>query len=81
MFFKTRQEKRDENNTDYKKGVRELQEAWWKIKAIVCDWRKWLLWWFPDIPTQMCNFSSSSYNQKIYNEKNLHYTRTKFLNR
>jgi len=47
---------KNENNTDYKKWIKELQEVWWIIKALVCDWRKWLLWWFPDIPTQMCNF-------------------------
>lgn len=47
---------KNENNTDYKAWVKELQEQWWIIKAIVCDWRKWLLTWFPDIPTQMCNF-------------------------
>jgi len=47
---------KNENNTDYKNWVRELQKVWWIIKAIVCDWRKWLLTWFPDIPTQMCNF-------------------------
>ncbi len=46
----------NENNTDYKNWVKELQEQWWIIKAIVCDWRKWLLTWFPNIPTQMCNF-------------------------
>lgn len=47
---------KNENNTDYKNWVKELIQQWWIIKAIVCDWRKWLLWWFPDIPTQMCNF-------------------------
>lgn len=47
---------KNENNTDYKNWVKELIEQWWIIKAIVCDWRKWLLWWFPNIPTQMCNF-------------------------
>jgi len=47
---------KNENNTDYKNGVRELQKQWWIIKAIVCDWRRWVLTWFPDIPTQMCNF-------------------------
>jgi len=46
----------NENNTDYKNWVKELQELWWIIKTIVCDWRKGLLTWFPDIPTQMCNF-------------------------
>lgn len=47
---------KNENNTDYKAWVKQLQEEWWIIKAIVCDWRKWLLTWFPNIPTQMCNF-------------------------
>lgn len=46
----------NENNTDYKNGVKELQQQWWIIKAIVCDGRKGLLNGFPDIPTQMCNF-------------------------
>jgi len=47
---------KNENNTDYKNWIKELENKWWKIKAIVCDWRKWLLTWFPNIPTQMCNF-------------------------
>jgi hypothetical protein len=46
----------NENNSDYKNWVRELEKAWWIIKAIVCDWRKGLLTWFSNIPTQMCNF-------------------------
>ena len=46
----------NENNYDYKEWIKDLQKQWWIIKAIVCDWRKWLLTWFTDIPTQMCNF-------------------------
>lgn len=46
----------NENNTDYKNWVKELQNSWWIIKAIVCDGRKGLLTWFSDIPTQMCQF-------------------------
>jgi len=45
-----------ENNFSYKQWVRELQEQWWNIQAIVCDGRRWLLGWFDDIPTQMCQF-------------------------
>lgn len=68
MAFKDYKEKKiinfkivkNENNTDYKNWVKELIEQWWIIKAIVCDWRKWLLWWFPKIPTQMCNFHQVS---------------------
>ena len=64
MVFKDYQNKKmlhyklvdNENNTDYKNWVKELQDKWWIIKAIVCDWRRWLLTGFWDIPTQMCNF-------------------------
>lgn len=45
-----------ETNDAYKNWIRKLQEQWRMIKAIVCDGRRWLLWWFGDIPTQMCQF-------------------------
>ena len=47
-----------ETNIEYKAWVKELQNEWWIIKAIVSDWRKWLLGSFNDmnIPTQMCQF-------------------------
>ena len=32
-----------ENYQYYKDWIKELQEEWWKILAIVCDWKKWLL--------------------------------------
>ena len=40
----------------YKQWVQELINYWWKIKAIVCDGKRWLLGWFGSIPTQMCHF-------------------------
>ncbi len=40
----------------YKQWIRELQAGWIEITGIVCDWRRWLLWGFWDIPTQMCLF-------------------------
>lgn len=40
----------------YKEWVQELIKSWRKIKAIVCDWKRGLLWGFGDIPTQMCQF-------------------------
>ncbi len=43
-----------ETNEMYRKWMKELQEKWRNIIAIVCDWRQWLLWWFWGIPTQMC---------------------------
>ena len=45
-----------ETNKEYKAWIEHLQQEWRTIKAIVCDWRRWLLWWFDDIPTQMCHF-------------------------
>lgn len=47
---------KSENYFSYKFWVDELIEEWWKVKAIVCDWKRGLLWWFWDIPTQMCNY-------------------------
>ena len=47
---------KNESNKIYRKGVQELQEQWWEIEAIVCDWKKWLLSSFSKIPTQMCQF-------------------------
>ena len=43
-----------ETNEMYRKWIREIQAMWIRITGIVCDWRRWLLWWFGDIPTQMC---------------------------
>lgn len=43
-----------ETNLVYKRWFEFLKEKWWIIQAIVCDWRKWLLWWFWPIPVQMC---------------------------
>lgn len=40
----------------YKQWVQELINYWWKIRAIVCDGKRWLLGWFGSIPTQMCHF-------------------------
>lgn len=46
----------NENYASYLFGINELKKEWWKIKAIVCDGKRWLLWGFWNIPTQMCNF-------------------------
>jgi hypothetical protein len=51
-----RKEVRWETIQDYRDWVRLLQNQWRIIKAIVCDWKKWLLWWFWSIPVQMCIF-------------------------
>ena len=45
-----------ETNDDYRRWVYYLIAKWREIKAIVCDWRRWLLWWFEWISTQMCHF-------------------------
>ena len=46
----------NESASDYKLGVKGLQDEWWAIEAIVSDGKRGLLWWFGDIPTQMCQF-------------------------
>ncbi len=45
-----------ETNKAYKEWIMDLEKEWWEIEAIVCDGRRWLLWWFENIPTQMCQF-------------------------
>lgn len=45
-----------ETNEWYRRWIRDLERQWWNILAIVSDWRRWLLWWFWDKPTQMCQF-------------------------
>jgi len=45
-----------ETNQAYKDWVKYLIDKWVIIKAIVSDWRRWLLGWFGWIPTQMCHF-------------------------
>ncbi len=58
-----------ETNEAYKKWVQLLQEQWWIIKAIVCDWRRWLLWWFSEIPTQMCHFHQEQIIRRYITKK------------
>jgi hypothetical protein len=43
-----------ETNDKYKEWFWFLIQKRRKILGIVCDWRQWLLWWFLEIPTQMC---------------------------
>lgn len=45
-----------ETNFYYRKWIKELQDAWVQILWIVVDGRRWLLWGFDNIPTQMCHF-------------------------
>ena len=46
----------NESSADYKRWVKKLQDDWWFIDAIVSDGKRWLLGWFWNIPTQMCQF-------------------------
>lgn len=32
-----------ESLEEYKSWIAELENKWWKIKAVVCDWKRWLL--------------------------------------
>jgi hypothetical protein len=40
----------------YLEWIEKLKNDWREIIGIVCDWKRWLLWWFDWIPTQMCHF-------------------------
>ena len=51
-----RKEVKWETKGDYVLWIKELQSKWREIEAIVCDGKRWLLVWFPGIPTQMCIF-------------------------
>ncbi|PIZ01609.1 hypothetical protein COY60_02725, partial [Candidatus Gracilibacteria bacterium CG_4_10_14_0_8_um_filter_38_28] len=46
----------NESASDYKLGVKELQDEGWVIEGIVSDGKRGLLGGFGDIPTQMCQF-------------------------
>lgn len=46
----------NESKEAYIRWVEELKKKWRNIQAIVCDGKRWLLWWFGDTPTQMCHF-------------------------
>ncbi len=41
---------------NYRRWTDKVRDMWVAIRWIVCDGRRWLLWWFGDIPTQMCHF-------------------------
>lgn len=43
-----------ETLAEYKSWIEELENKWWTILAIVCDWKKWLL--KLNKPVQMCLF-------------------------
>lgn len=45
-----------ETKQDYVDWIDKLKNDWREIIGIVCDWKRWLLWWFDWIPMQMCHF-------------------------
>ncbi len=49
-----RKEVKRETLAEYKSWIEELENKWWIILAIVCDWKKWLL--KLNKPVQMCLF-------------------------
>lgn len=58
-----RKEVKWETIDEYRTWIKKLQEQWWIIKAIVCDWRRWLLkeW---KTPVQMCVFHQKQIMRK-----------------
>jgi len=49
--------------------IKYLKDQWWKIMAIVCDWKKGLLWGFWSIPTQMCTFHQQQIVRRYITKK------------
>ncbi len=45
-----------ETKEEYISWINKLIFDWWKIKAIICDWKPWLFNAFWNIPVQMCHF-------------------------
>jgi len=43
----------------YKRGIEQLEEQGWKVRAIVCDGRRGLLQGF-SVPVQMCHFHQAA---------------------
>ena len=58
-----------ETNKAYKDGINYLLQKWVIIKAIVSDWRRWLLGWFDWIPTQMCHFHQKAIIRRYLTKK------------
>ena len=58
-----------ENKEEYLDGIRYLEGLWWEILGIVCDWKRWLLWWIGNIPTQMCHFHQKQIIQRYLTQK------------
>lgn len=58
-----------ETNEWYRRWIKEVESKWRKIKAIICDWRRWLLWGFWEIPTQMCHFHQVQIIRKYITKK------------
>lgn len=61
----------NETNTVYQEWVKKLQEAWWKIEAVVCDGKKGLMKSFSEqwIPTQMCHFHQKAILRRYITKK------------
>lgn len=57
-----RKEVKRETLEEYKLWITELEKAWWIIKAVVCDWKRWLL--KMKIPVQMCIFHQKAILRK-----------------
>lgn len=53
-----------ENKQSFVDWIRELEQQWWKIKAIVSDGKKWVLWAIPWMPSQMCHFHQKQIMQR-----------------
>jgi len=64
-----RKEVKRETKQVYLDWVKNLQAQWREILAIVCDWKKGLLWGFWNIPTQMCIFHQQQIIKRYITQK------------
>ncbi len=51
---------KNETNSKYREGIKELKSRGYIIKAIVCDGRRGLIQSFENIPVQMCQFHQAA---------------------
>jgi len=58
-----------ETNDWYRNWINDLINDGWIIEAIVCDWRRWLMYMFPKIPTQMCHFHQKQIVRRYITKK------------
>lgn len=60
---------KNETNSKYREGIKELKSRGYIIKAIVCDGRRGLIQSFENIPVQMCQFHQAAILRRYITKK------------